>query len=85
MRPVFHLLGRCILKVELIEQAKARVPSVHVLVNMVSKRVRELNRGERPLVKPEADDENTDIAMREIGEGKLIAEVDFSGTPDADS
>ncbi len=85
MRPVFITFRRIILKVDLIEAAKARVPSVHVLVNMVSKRVRQLNAGERPLVKPMFDDENTDIAMREIGEGKLIAEVDFSNAPDSDS
>ena len=79
MRPVFSsLFGGRILKVEIIDEAKERVPSVHVLVNMVSKRVRQLNNGARPLVKPAFDDENTDIAMREIAEGKLIAEVDFS-------
>lgn len=85
MRPVFyHILGRNILKVELIEEAKERVPSVHVLVNMVSKRVRQLNSGARPLVKPQFDDENTDVAMREIAEGKLVAEVDFSSMADAE-
>ena len=72
------------MKVELIEEAKERVPSVHVLVNMVSKRVRQLNNGDRPLVKPQFDDENTDVAMREIAEGKLVAEVDFSSMTDAE-
>jgi DNA-directed RNA polymerase subunit omega len=64
---------------ELIEAAKKRVPSVPVLINMVSKRVRQLNAGFRPYVKPEGpNEEKVDIALREIAEGKLIAEIDFS-------
>ena len=67
------------MNVELIEKARVRVPSIPVLVNMISKRVRQLNMGERPLVKPlSLDEDKCDIALREIGEGKLIAEVDFS-------
>jgi len=64
--------------VELIEKARTRIPSVPVLVNMVSKRVRQLINGERPLVKPlSADEDKADIALREIADGLLIAEVDF--------
>jgi len=64
--------------VELIEKARVRLPSVPVLVNVVSKRVRQLNMGDRPLVKPlSADEDKADIALREIAEGLLIAEVDF--------
>jgi DNA-directed RNA polymerase subunit omega len=65
--------------IELLEQAKLRVPSIPVLVNMVSKRVRQLIAGMRPLVKPLTPDEDkTNLALREIAEGKLIAEIDFS-------
>ncbi len=50
-----------------------------VLINMVSKRVRQLNTGFRPYVKPQSpNEEKVDIALREIAEGKLIAEIDFS-------
>jgi DNA-directed RNA polymerase subunit omega len=64
--------------VELIEKARVRFPSVPVLVNLVSKRVRQLNLGERPLVKPlSVDEDKADIALREIAEGLLISEVDF--------
>jgi DNA-directed RNA polymerase subunit omega len=67
------------LNVDLLEQAKTRVPSIPVLINMVSKRVRQLNAGFRPYVKPKGpDEERVDIALREIAEGKIIAEVDFS-------
>ncbi len=70
----------------MIEKARVRVPSVPVLVNMVSKRVRQLNNGERPLVKPlSADEDKADIVLREIAEGLLIAEVDFASMNVADN
>jgi DNA-directed RNA polymerase omega subunit len=48
---------------------------------MVSKRVRQLNAGFRPYVKPENPDEDKmDTALREIAEGKLIAEIDFAAS-----
>ncbi len=66
------------MNLELIEKARVRFPSVPVLVNLVSKRVRQLNNGERPLVRPlSADEDKADIALREIAEGLLISEVDF--------
>ncbi len=69
------------MNIELITAAKDRIPSVPVLVNMVSKRVRQLNAGHRPMLKPKVGEEMTDVALREIVEGKLIAEVDFSDAP----
>lgn len=66
------------MNIELIEKAKARVPSVPVLVNLVSKRVKQLNRGDRPYVKPlSMNEDKADIALREIAEGLLISEIDF--------
>lgn len=66
------------MNIELLELAKARVPSVPVLVNMVSLRFRELNAGMRPLVMPlSADEDRLDIVLREIAEGKLQSEYDF--------
>lgn len=67
---------------ELLDQAKARVPSTPVLVNMISKRVRQLIAGMRPYVKPSSPNEDKlDIALREIAEGKIIAEIDFAAQP----
>lgn len=64
---------------ELLEQAKERVPCVPVLVNMVSKRVRQLNSGFQPYVRPESEnEEKVDTALREIAQGKIIAEISFS-------
>lgn len=75
------------MNVELMEKARERVPSVPVLINMVSKRVRQLNAGFRPYVKPEHPDEDKlDTALREIAEGTLIAEIDFEdAAPEVDS
>ncbi len=65
-----------------LEAARRRVPNVSVLVNMVSKRVRQLILGERPLVKVNDPGESKDdIALREIAEGKLVAEIDLTQLP----
>ena len=67
---------------DLLDKAKTRVPSIPVLINMVSKRVRQLNAGFRPYVKPASPaEEKVDIALREIAEGALIAEMNFSTPP----
>ena len=62
---------------ELLDKAKARISSVPVLVNLCSLRVKQINQGMRPLVKPMVGEETIDVVLREIAEGKLIAEVDF--------
>jgi len=63
---------------ELLKKAHERVPSIPVLVNLISKRMRDLINGQKPLVKPEsADEDKCDIALREVAEGKLISEIDF--------
>jgi len=67
------------LNTKLLEEAKVRVPSVPVLVNMLSKRVKQLNAGLRPMVKPEHPNEDKlDTALREVATGKLIAEINFA-------
>ena len=69
---------------ELLTAAKERIPSIPVLINMLSKRVRQLNAGFRPYVKPESPgEEKLDIALREVADGKLIAEIDFSATAES--
>lgn len=69
------------MNVEVLEQAKARIGNVPVLINMVSKRVKQLNAGFRPYIKPlSLDEEKVDIALREIAAGLLIAEMDFEAT-----
>ena len=70
---------------ELLKKAHERIPSVPVLVNLVSKRERELVNGAKPLIKPATlDTDKCDIALQEIAEGKLIAEVDFDAIAKAE-
>ena len=65
------------MNLELLESAKARIPTVPILLNLASKRLKQLNAGMRPYVKPRSQEEDKlDIALREIAEGKLIAEAD---------
>ena len=66
------------MNLELLNQARTRISSVPVLVNVVSMRIKQLNDGQRPLVKPLSHDEDRmDIVLREIAEGKLVAQQDF--------
>ena len=70
---------------ELLKQAHEKVKSTPVLVNLVSKRTRELINGAKPLVKPQSlDEDKCDIALREVAEGKLIAEIDFDAIAKAE-
>ena len=62
---------------ELLDKAKARISSVPVLVNLCSLRVKQINQGMRPLVRPEPGEETIDLVLREIAEGKLVSQVDF--------
>jgi len=62
-----------------LELAKERISNVPLLINVVSRRVRQLNQGHRPLVKPDSPQmPNMDIALKEIAEGKLSAEISFA-------
>ena len=55
----------------LLEEALKKVPSQQVLVNIVSRRVRQLNQGERPTVDVGLRTGLADAALQEIIEGKL--------------
>ena len=66
------------MNIEFLKKAHERVPSVPVLVNLISKREKQLIAGEKPLVMPESSEEDkVDTALREVAEGKLISEIDF--------
>jgi DNA-directed RNA polymerase subunit omega len=58
----------------LVEEALKNVPNLQVLVNIVSKRVRQLNQGERPLVDAGLRTGLADVALMEVIEGKLSLE-----------
>ena len=70
---------------KLLKAAHEKVPSVPVLVNLVSKRVRELINGAKPLIRPSSlDVDKCDIALQEVAEGRLIAEIDFDAIAKAE-
>ena len=70
---------------KLLKAAHEKIPSVPVLVNLISKRERELINGAKPLIKPETlDVDKCDIALQEVAEGKLIAEIDFDAIAKAE-
>ena len=61
-----------------IEAASKIVPNKQLLVNMVSKRVRQLSSGSRPLVETNLSMGFADIALAEIAEGKVVVDTTFA-------
>ena len=84
---------------ELLKKAHGKIPSTPVLVNLISKRERELINGAKPLINPSTllteddrrknrsalDVDKCDIALAEVAEGKLIAEIDFDAIAKAEA
>ena len=66
-----------------IDEALKVIPNQQLLVNVVSKRVRQLTSGHRPLVDAGPRMGFSDIALKEIVEGKLNFES--APAPDAQS
>jgi len=63
------------MKPNLVQDALKTVQSPQVLVNIVSKRVRQLGQGFRPLVAYDPKLTFMDVALKEIAEGKLTYEM----------
>jgi DNA-directed RNA polymerase subunit omega len=59
---------------QLLQEAAQVIPNQQVLINVVSKRVRQLGLGHRPLVEATPRASLTDIALKEIIAGKLSFE-----------
>jgi DNA-directed RNA polymerase subunit omega len=59
----------------LLKKALEKIPTPEILVNVVSRRVRLLARGARPLVEAPKEWGLLEIALREIAEGKLSYEL----------
>ena len=63
---------------ELVKQAMTKVENPNVLVNVISRRVRQLTAGGssgRPLIEPPAGMGLADIALEELIEGKMDFEL----------
>lgn len=70
---------------EYLKQAHEKINSVPVLVNLISKRTKQLIAGEKPLVKPLSfDEDKVDTALREVAAGLLISEIDFDAIAKAE-
>ena len=59
----------------LLDEASKVITNTAVLINLVSKRVRQLSNGQRPLIEIGPRMSNADIALQEIIEGKLMWEA----------
>ena len=55
----------------LLEEASKLIPDQQKLINIVSKRVRQLSQGHRPLVQVMPRMVYSDIALKELIDGKL--------------
>ncbi len=60
---------------EYLYNARQVISDPYVLVNVVSRRVKQLRRGSRPLVESLEKLSAEDIALREIAEGKISYEL----------
>ncbi len=66
---------------QLLQEASKVIPNQQLLINVVSKRVRQLGLGHRPLVEATIKSSLTDIALKEIITGKLTYE-EIKETPE---
>lgn len=62
-------------KKELVQAAASQVENPQILINMVSRRVRQLGQGYRPLVPVNPKMTFMDVALTEVAEGKLGYEL----------
>jgi DNA-directed RNA polymerase subunit omega len=65
------------MKADLIKAASAVIPNQQILVNMISRRVRQLCLGHRPLVEFVPGLGHADVALTEIANKKLTYESTF--------
>lgn len=65
-----------------LKAASAIICNPNILVNLVSRRVKQLKAGAKPLVDSLENLDHEDIALREIIEGKITYQLDDN--PDAE-
>ena len=59
------------MKSKFLEPAQLTIPNPELLINLVSRRVRQLAQGHRPLTQTDPRMDYSEIALKEISEGKL--------------
>ena len=72
-----------IMTTQLLQEASQIIPNPQLLINVVSKRVRQLGLGHRPMVEVGPRASLTDIALKEIIAGKLSFEEQSATTDGA--
>jgi DNA-directed RNA polymerase subunit omega len=72
-----------IMTTQLLQEAAQVIPNPQLLINVVSKRVRQLGLGHRPMVEVGPRASLTDIALKEIIAGKLAFEEQSASTDGA--
>jgi len=63
------------LRDEYLKEAQKIIPDANILINVVSRRVKQLKFGMKPLVESLEKLEPEDIALREVIEGKIDYEL----------
>jgi DNA-directed RNA polymerase subunit omega len=58
-----------------LARALAVIPDPNILINVISRRVKQLRRGHRPLVESLEKLDAEDIALREVAEGRISYEL----------
>jgi DNA-directed RNA polymerase subunit omega len=71
----FHLQLSANMRDEYIKEALKSINDPNILINVVSRRVKQLKRGNRPLVESLEKLSAEDTALREIIEGKISHEL----------
>ena len=71
----FHFRQHTVMRDDYIKDALKVIPDPNLLINVVSHRVKQLKRGNRPLVESLEKLSSEDVALREIIEGKISHEM----------
>ncbi len=72
---VFHRREPPTMRDDYVKEALKVIPDPNLLINVVSRRVKQLRRGNRPLVESLEKLSSEDVALREIIEGKISYEL----------
>jgi DNA-directed RNA polymerase subunit omega len=70
-----HPLPEVTLRDEYLKEAQKVIPDANILINVVSRRVKQLKYGMKPLVESLEKLEPEDVALREVIEGKIDYEL----------
>ena len=71
------------MKSKFFAAAAQQIPAPELLINLISRRVRQLAQGARPLTLTDPKMDFADIALKEVGEGKLTYELPTAEEIDA--